>query len=114
MYVLNVVIAFAILFFCRQLVFAGSYLVSGLNISLAFAALLVVVLVAPTSAEELEWVRVSDDDKGFVMTESGTPFIPWGFNYDHEGDGQLLEDYWDDKWHTVESAFQEMKDQRKD
>ena len=54
-------------------------------------------------------MRVSDDGKGFVQVESGRPFVPWGFNYDHEGDGKLLEDYWDDQWSTVEAAFREMK-----
>ncbi|MBP90207.1 MAG: hypothetical protein CMJ64_26445 [Planctomycetaceae bacterium] len=62
------------------------------------------------SSAEMEWVRVSSDDKGFVLAESGKPFVPWGFNYDHESDGQLIEDYWDDKWPTVASAFQEMKE----
>jgi glycerophosphoryl diester phosphodiesterase len=62
------------------------------------------------SAADLDWVRVSSDSKGFVLAESGQPFIPWGFNYDHEGDGKLLEDYWDDGWPTVASAFREMKE----
>ena len=76
--------------------------------------LIVVVLLGSSAtltcaAADLELVRVADDGKGFVLTNSGRPFVPWGFNYDHEGDGQLLEDYWDDKWPTVESAFREMK-----
>ncbi len=62
------------------------------------------------SATGMEWVRVSDNGKYFVFADSGQPFVPWGFNYDHEGDGQLIEDYWDDKWPTVESAFREMKE----
>jgi hypothetical protein len=33
--------------------------------------------------------------KGFVLASSGTPFVPWGFNYDHEERGRLIEDYWD-------------------
>ena len=71
--------------------------------------LVVLVAVLPCSAADLEWVRVAEDGKSFVLAESGKQFVPWGFNYDHEGDGKLLEDYWDDKWPTVESAFQEMK-----
>ncbi|MCA8986532.1 MAG: hypothetical protein KDA78_02755, partial [Planctomycetaceae bacterium] len=55
-------------------------------------------------AAELEWIGLSDDGKGFVQTDSGRKFIPWGFNYDHEGDGRLLEDYWHDEWPVVESA----------
>jgi glycerophosphoryl diester phosphodiesterase len=72
--------------------------------------IIVLLAVAPCSAADLEWVKVSNDGKGFVLAESGKQFVPWGFNYDHEGDGQLIEDYWDDKWPTVESAFQEMKE----
>ncbi len=73
--------------------------------------MLVILLLAavPAVAADLECVKLADDGKGFVLAESGRPFIPWGFNYDHEGDGQLLEDYWNDHWSTVESAFQEMK-----
>lgn len=71
--------------------------------------LICLALTGLSFADDLEWVRVSDDSKGFVLTESGNPFVPWGFNYDHEGDEKLLEDYWDDKWPTVESAFLEMK-----
>lgn len=73
------------------------------------ASLLVFASTPLGAAAELEWIRVSDDGKGFVQVESEIPLVPWGFNYDHEGDGKLLEDYWDDKWLTVESAFQEMK-----
>ena len=74
--------------------------------------LLIIVLCAagPTSAADMEWVKVSGDTKGFVLSESGQKFIPWGFNYDHEGDGKLIEDYWDNQWPTVESAFREMKE----
>ncbi|MDA7893393.1 glycerophosphodiester phosphodiesterase family protein [bacterium] len=74
--------------------------------------LLTIILTAPNAqnvAADLPWVRVSNDSKGFVEIESGLPFIPWGFNYDHEGDGRLLEDYWDKDWDTVECAFREMK-----
>jgi glycerophosphoryl diester phosphodiesterase len=72
-------------------------------------SLIVLAFAAQNFAEELDWIRVSDGGKGFVLSESATPFVPWGFNYDHEGDGKLLEDYWNDQWPTVESAFQEMK-----
>ena len=45
---------------------------------------------APTALED---IRVSDDGRGFV-TNSGAPFTPWGFNYDHDESGRLMEDYW--------------------
>ena len=32
-----------------------------------------------------------------------------GFNYDHDEEGRLLEDYWDDEWAKVEKDFREMK-----
>jgi Cellulase (glycosyl hydrolase family 5) len=60
-------------------------------------------------ADELQWIKVAPDGRHFVKAVSGRSFVPWGFNYDHEGDGTLLEDYWDDQWPTVESAFAEMK-----
>ena len=71
--------------------------------------LLAVVSITQPVAAELEHVRVSENGKGFVLAKSERPFIPWGFNYDHESDGQLIEDYWDNQWPTVESAFREMK-----
>lgn len=61
-------------------------------------------------ADELEWVRLSEDGRSFVLDKSGKKFIPWGFNYDHqEGSGRLLEDYWEKEWSTVEEDFKEMK-----
>jgi Cellulase (glycosyl hydrolase family 5) len=33
----------------------------------------------------------------------------WGFNYDHDDAGRLLEDYWRDEWATVADDFREMK-----
>ncbi|HON92139.1 MAG TPA: PmoA family protein [Sedimentisphaerales bacterium] len=56
----------------------------------------------------LENIRVSDDSRGFV-TETGSCFTPWGFNYDHDETGRLLEDYWGREWLKVEADFEEMK-----
>ena len=61
------------------------------------------------AAGEMPWVRVSDDGRGFVLADSGAPFVPWGFNYDHDEDGRLLEDYWAGEWPRVEEDFREMK-----
>ncbi len=77
---------------------------------LILAASLAAAFGADCTAADMEWVAISQDRQGFVLADSGKPFIPWGFNYDHEGDGKLLEDYWDAQWPTVESAFREMKD----
>ena len=58
---------------------------------------------------ELEPIRVSDDKTGFVREKSKTPFVPWGFNYDHDDGGRLIEDYWDAEWPKIETAFRDMK-----
>ena len=59
-------------------------------------------------AKEMEWVRTGKDQRTFVL-ESGKPFVPWGFNYDHDEQGRLLEDYWEKEWPKVEEDFREMK-----
>jgi cellulase (glycosyl hydrolase family 5) len=59
---------------------------------------------------ELALIRPSDDGSHFVVAGSGDRFIAWGFNYDHDDSGRLLEDYWNDEWPTVVEDFQEMKD----
>ncbi|HVK08434.1 MAG TPA: DUF6807 family protein [Gemmataceae bacterium] len=63
----------------------------------------------PTDAGGMPWVAVSGDKSGFVLEPSGETFIPWGFNYDHDEQGRLIEDYWGDEWATVEADFAEMK-----
>ena len=76
------------------------------------AILSCVLLCGITGADEMEWIRISDNGKGFVFAESGRRFVPWGFNYDHDRKMRLLEDYWDDKWSDVEADFREMKELR--
>lgn len=56
------------------------------------------------------WIRVSEDGSQFVCAESGSRFVAWGFNYDHDDSGRLLEDYWEEEWSTVVEDFREMKD----
>ena len=34
---------------------------------------------------------------------------PWGFNYDHDTEGRLIEDYWESEWAKVETHFSQMK-----
>lgn len=64
---------------------------------------------SPAMAEAMEWVRVAEDRRSFVLATSGESFVPWGFNYDHDQAGRLLEDYWEDEWERVEADFREMK-----
>jgi dienelactone hydrolase len=59
--------------------------------------------------ESLEWIKVSDDHRGFVTASSGKKFTPWGFNYDRDYKMRLLEDYWEAEWSTVVEDFREMK-----
>jgi hypothetical protein len=57
-----------------------------------------------------EPVRLAPDGRGFVLEKSGAAFHPWGFNYDHDDAGQLIEDYWEKDWPRVEGDFREMAD----
>lgn len=57
----------------------------------------------------LEFIKVSQDGRHFVLAKSGAEFRPWGFNYDHDRDNRLLETYWKREWNSVESDFEEMK-----
>lgn len=74
---------------------------------------LMLVLVNITASRvavgDMPQVRVADDNRGFVLSDSGDPFVPWGFNYDHDENGRLLEDYWAEEWPKVEEDFREMK-----
>ncbi len=58
----------------------------------------------------LDHIAVSKDGKGFTRGASGKPFVPWGFNYDHDEPGRLIEDYWLTEWPKVEEDFREMKE----
>lgn len=62
-----------------------------------------------THADDLPWIAIAKDKKTFVLEPTGKKFTPWGFNYDHDDQGRLLEDYWDAEWLAVEKAFQDMQ-----
>lgn len=62
----------------------------------------------PPARPAMERVAVAPDHRGFVLSPSGQPFVPWGFNYDHDEKGRLLEDYWEAEWPKVEADFREM------
>jgi hypothetical protein len=64
---------------------------------------------AQAKPDEVPWVAVARDKKGFVLAPSGRSFTPWGFNYDHDEQGRLLEDYWTAEWEKVERDFRTMK-----
>jgi hypothetical protein len=73
--------------------------------------ILLVLACVPASlahADDMSWVKVAKDTKCFVLDPSGKKFTPWGFNYDRDDQGRLLEDYWGDEWTAVERAFLDM------
>jgi hypothetical protein len=70
------------------------------------------VLIAPVRAQPADTmprVVISKDKKGFALHPSGAPFRPWGFNYDRDDKGRLIEDYWETEWDKVETDFARMK-----
>ncbi|MDP1560459.1 MAG: cellulase family glycosylhydrolase [Pirellulaceae bacterium] len=64
-----------------------------------------------TATLEFGLKRIEIDQARNKFRFSGTDetFTPWGFNYDHDRDGRLIEDYWHAEWTTVEEDFREMK-----
>lgn len=56
------------------------------------------------------FIRVGKDGRSFVFSATGKKFIPWGFNYDHDRTGRLLEYYWKEEWTNVVADFHEMRD----
>lgn len=61
------------------------------------------------AAEKLEWIRVAPGGVGFITAHSQRPFVPWGFNYDHDAAGTLIEDYWEKDWPRIAEDFAEMQ-----
>jgi hypothetical protein len=60
-------------------------------------------------ADEMPFVQIAKDKKTFGLQSSGNPFIPWGFNYHHDTEGRLIEDYWETEWNKVAAHFAQMK-----
>jgi Cellulase (glycosyl hydrolase family 5) len=65
--------------------------------------------VVPASGQPLAWIRTSADKTHFVCDGTDNSFVPWGFNYDRDDAGRLLEDYWADDSARVADDFREMK-----
>lgn len=85
---------------------------NGSKMTIAFLCLCLFLFGAIAHAQpaEMPLVRVSEDRRGFEFADSGRPFVPWGFNYDRDDAGRLLEDYWETEWPTVEAHFVRMKE----
>lgn len=82
-----------------------------MNPRLMVLALVLLLVTAPglIGAAEMPWIKVSPDKTGFV-DDTGKRFVPWGVNYDHDDQGRLLEDYWQDEWDLVEKHFAAIQD----
>lgn len=76
---------------------------------ISYCALVLALAAGQALAAETDWICVSKSGSGFVGEKSGRAFVPWGFNYDRDDRGRLLEDYWDKEWPKVEADFREMK-----
>src|SRR5262249_36221785 len=82
---------------------------SGEILMMALVVAFLPVVPAQAKPDEMPRVAIARDKKGFLLDPSGRPFVPWGFNYDHDDKGRLIEDYWEDEWPTVEAHFGQMK-----
>jgi hypothetical protein len=88
---------------------------SGSRVLLGFACAAILLApaltgcIGPAKPSAMGWISVSSDGRGFINRATGAKFVPWGFNYDHDESGRLLEDYWDAEWPKVEADFREMK-----
>jgi hypothetical protein len=63
----------------------------------------------PPPPRHLNRIRPSQDKTHFVREGTNERVVIWGFNYDRDDAGRLLEDYWGQEWATVVEDFREMK-----
>src|SRR6478752_3943855 len=66
-------------------------------------------IAQPPEAKGLPRIVPSRDRSHFVREGTDERVEMWGFNYDHDADGRLLEDYWEKEWDAVAGDFREMK-----
>lgn len=78
--------------------------------ALAMLACIAVATTSRASVSSMPSIRIAGDRRTFILEGTSKRFTPWGFNYDHDEKGTLLEDYWESDWPRVAEDFQEMKD----
>ena len=79
-------------------------------IKLSSWTLIVAALVNHVAvAQPLTPIRVSQDGTHFVRGAEAERFVIWGVNYDHDGRGDLLDEYWIERWDSVVADFREIK-----
>ena len=54
-------------------------------------------------------IAIAREGRGFAAAGFAAPFHPLGFNYDHDEEGRLLEDYWVEEWSRVVADFEAMR-----
>ena len=79
----------------------SSWLQILVNVSFTMTALAFGQSEASTAKPGPEFIRVSEDGRHFVFSDSGAAFRPWGFNYDHDASNRLLDTYWKKEWSAV-------------
>lgn len=67
-------------------------------------------LLPQTLSSAMNFIQVAKDKSCFISETDHTQFNPWGFNYDHDENGRLLEDYWEKEWQKIEEDFREMEE----
>jgi hypothetical protein len=77
---------------------------------IGLASMAILAASAGADDEAMPWVRIAPAGRLFILEGTNQPFTPWGFNYDHDEKGTLLEDYWETDWRRVAEDFKEMKD----
>ncbi len=83
--------------------------------SFLLIALIIPFMMQPSSVmgaddeKTLPVIRISADGTHFISGDPEAPFRPMGFNYDHDAEGRLLEDYWHTEWDRVENDFRDMQ-----
>lgn len=43
--------------------------------------ILLAILACSPTGSAMEWVRVDQGGKAFILSDSKRPFVPWGVNY---------------------------------
>jgi hypothetical protein len=71
--------------------------------------IIALMLSTTALADPLDLIRVSEDGTHFVRGATESRFIVWGVNYDHDGPGRLIDEYWTNEWQTVVEDFREIK-----
>ncbi len=80
------------------------------RIAMRWLVISVVLFCMPCVAEEkLSAIRVSKSGEYFVRGDSDDRFVVWGVNYDHNSAGELLDEYWIERWDEVVQDFAEIK-----